>query len=316
MFMLPVDRRGFTNILFCALGGDGANMAAKLLFKVAVEELELDGACDAKYGSEKTGTATDVSLRLCQPGTPVRESGPTHRPHVLVVFRPELVRPLGLNRGLQPGALAIFNTTESPAAMRERLQLHSGRVVCVDAEGIARATGSRLNMPLTAAVAYALGFPIGPLLAAIEHAWPHARAANQAAFNAVVGAEAKVWFPEDGRFPLVDPLAPSGSIGYRNLLDGGAVDARYHTTAGRDNRVAGRGSVPVLNVEACNGCAICLTVCSDPGGLVWEHDRVIMIDTAFCKGCMRCVQVCPSTRRGQALQLPATGQEIPAEVSA
>jgi pyruvate ferredoxin oxidoreductase gamma subunit len=315
MFLLPVDRRGFTNILFSALGGDGANMAAKLLFKVAVEELELDGAYDAKYGSEKTGTATDVSLRLCQPGTPVRESGPTNRPHVLVVFRPELARPLGLNHGLQPGALAVFNTTESPTSMRELLQLHSGSIICIDAEGIARATGSRLNMPLTAAVAYALGFPIGPLLAAIEHAWPRVYAANRAAFQAVVGSEAKLTFSEDGRFPLADPLAPGGPIGYRNLLDGGAVDAACHTTAGRDNRVAGRGSVPVLNVEVCNGCAICLTVCSDPGGLVWEHDRVTMIDTAFCKGCMRCVQVCPTTRRGQALQLPATGRGIPAEVS-
>jgi pyruvate ferredoxin oxidoreductase gamma subunit len=315
MFLLPVDRRGFTNILFSALGGDGANMAAKLLFRVAVDELALDGAYDAKYGSEKTGTATDVSLRLCQPGTPVREAGPTDRPHILVVFRPELVRPLGLNRGLQPQALAIFNTTESPAAMRELLQLHSGSVVCIDAEEIARATGSRLNMPLTAAVAYALGFPIAPLLAAIERAWPHARAANHAAFNAVVGGKAKAVFTDDGRFPLVDALPPGGPIGYRNMLDGGAIDARYYTTAGRDNRVSGRGFVPILNVEACIGCAICLTVCSDPGGLIWEHDRVTKIDTAFCKGCMRCVQVCPSTGRGQALQLPVAGEVSPVEVS-
>ena len=55
---------------------------------------------------------------------------------------------------------------------------------------------------------------------------------------------------------------------------------------------------------ACIGCAICLTVCSDAGGLIWEHDKVTGIDTAFCKGCMRCVEVCPATGRGQALTLP------------
>ena len=66
-YVLPYqDELGFTNILMSALGGDGANMAAKLLFKIAVEKLDLDGGYDAKYGSEKTGTPTDVSIRLCR----------------------------------------------------------------------------------------------------------------------------------------------------------------------------------------------------------------------------------------------------------
>ena len=43
-YRLPYqDELGFTNILLTALGGDGANMAAKLLFKIAVEALDLDG---------------------------------------------------------------------------------------------------------------------------------------------------------------------------------------------------------------------------------------------------------------------------------
>jgi pyruvate ferredoxin oxidoreductase gamma subunit len=304
-FHLPVDSRGFTNFLFSALGGDGANMSAKLLFQVAVEELGLDGAYDARYGSEKTGTATDVSLRLCRRGTRIRESGPTNRPHVLAVFRPELIRTLELERGLERGALVIVNTSDPPVALRERLRLHSGTVICVDGEAIARATGARLNMPLTAVVAHAVGFPLVPLLAAIERAWPHARAANRVAFNQAIGAEVRASFAADGRFHLAEPLPPGGPIGYRNLSPGGAIDARYFSTAGRDNRIAGRGFVPVLDVDACIGCAICLTVCSDPGGLVWENDRVTEVDLAFCKGCMRCVQVCPSTGRGQALRLPA-----------
>jgi pyruvate ferredoxin oxidoreductase gamma subunit len=58
-YVLPYqDQLGFTNILMSALGGDGANMAAKLLIKIAVEKLDLDGGYDAKYGSEKTGTPT------------------------------------------------------------------------------------------------------------------------------------------------------------------------------------------------------------------------------------------------------------------
>jgi len=87
-YLLPYrDKDGFTNILLSGLGGDGANMAAKLLFKIAVLKMDLDGGYDAKYGSEKTGTPTDVSIRLCALGTPVRESGPTRHPHLLGVFR-------------------------------------------------------------------------------------------------------------------------------------------------------------------------------------------------------------------------------------
>ncbi len=101
------DDLGFTNILMSALGGDGANLAAKLLFKIAVEKLDLDGGYDAKYGSEKTGTTTNVSIRLAPYGTPVRESGPTRRPHMLSVFRELLIRTQDLVRGLQADATVM-----------------------------------------------------------------------------------------------------------------------------------------------------------------------------------------------------------------
>ena len=84
-------------------------------------------------------------------------------------------------------------------------------------------------------------------------------------------------------------------------LNGGTVDALTHTTINRDNRVAGRGRVPIFHPEACTSCGICLTVCSDPGGLLWREGRMQGIDPLFCKGCMRCVEVCPQTKKGKAL---------------
>ena len=99
-YQLPYrDDLGFCNVLISALGGDGANMAAKLLFKIGCEEFSLNGGYDAKYGSEKKGTPTDVSVRFCEAGTPVRQAGPTSAPHMLVVFHADLIRPLELNRG-------------------------------------------------------------------------------------------------------------------------------------------------------------------------------------------------------------------------
>jgi pyruvate ferredoxin oxidoreductase gamma subunit len=85
------------------------------------------------------------------------------------------------------------------------------------------------------------------------------------------------------------------------MLNGGTIDALTHSTRDRDNRLAGRGRVPEFHAESCNSCGICLTVCSDPGGLLWREGRMVGIDEHFCKGCMRCVEVCPETKKGKAL---------------
>ena len=99
--LLFADELGFCNILLSAIGGDGANMAAKMLFKLGVLKVGLDGGYDAKYGSEKKGTPTDVSVRFCKAGIVVRSVGPTTRPHILVAFHESLIRGLGLNIQLE-----------------------------------------------------------------------------------------------------------------------------------------------------------------------------------------------------------------------
>lgn len=305
-YQLPyTDQLGFCNVLMSAIGGDGANMAAKLLFNIAVSELNLDGAYDAKYGSEKKGTPTDVSLRLCTPGTSVRTSGPTDSPHILAIFRPGLITSLQLNRGLQDNATVIVNTQETPDAIREQLKLHSGTIITVDAETIAEDAHSRLNMPMVALVARVLGFPEEVLAGAVEKQWPFAAKANLAAFNAAYDNIAQKSFEVREDFPLVPPGSVArGKIGYLNMINGGSINALQHSTVNRNNQIAGYGFVPEFNVDACTGCAICMTVCSDPGGLIWKDGKVAGVDYAFCKGCMRCVEVCPESKYGKALVLP------------
>ncbi|HPU85192.1 MAG TPA: 2-oxoacid:acceptor oxidoreductase family protein [Candidatus Latescibacteria bacterium] len=309
-YQLPaIDRLGFCNVFLSAIGGDGANMSAKLLFKIAVTELDLDGAYDAKYGSEKKGTATDVSLRLCYKGTAVRTSGPTTTPHILAIFRPGLIETLQLNRGLQANATVIVNTTQTPDEIRDRLKMHSGRIVCVDAETIAEETGSRLNMPMMALVCRALRFPQEQVEAVIAKTWPYAKDANLGAFKAAYDGVNEKEFAPRADYPLLPPaLVARGQIGYLNMLNGGAIDAMTHSTVNRNNQVAGYGFVPTFDPSACTGCAVCMTVCSDPGGIVWKDGKVIGLDYAFCKGCMRCVEVCPQTKKGKALNRPEIAQ--------
>ncbi len=301
-YQLPYqDRRGFTNCLLSAIGGDGANMAAKLLFKIAAEELNLDGAYDAKYGSEKKGTPTDVSLRLCNFGNPVRESGPTNRPHILCAFRENLIRSLSLNRGLQENATVIVNTCNDPDFIREDLQLHSGTIIVLDAAKIALDTHSRLNMPMMAVLAHVLNFPEEAVVKKITQTWPRAVEPNIAAYQAAVGQIVSKTYAADGKYALVDPEEIREAPGYDNQLEGGAIDALTSSTIGRNNAYARSNPPPSFDRDVCIDCGRCFTVCPDPGAIVWKDDKMVGIDLHYCKACLRCVAVCPVTKKGKAL---------------
>ncbi len=284
-----------------ALGGDGANAAGKLLFQIAVDRLNLDGAFDSKYGSEKTGTPTDVSLRLCPLGTPVRESGPTVRPHILGIYRENLITRLKLNRGLQPNAHVLVNTERTPDEIYEELQLNSGTITVLPATRIVTETGSRLNIAMLGVVAQALQFPLDAVRDVLAKIWPAAKDKNLAALDKGIESATSKQFADTGRFPLVAPDVPRGAIGYKNMLNGGAIDARSWLSS-EMAPFPGTGSLPVFHREYCTDCGLCLVVCSDPGALIWKDKKMVGIGEVYCKGCLRCVEVCPSTKRGKALE--------------
>ncbi len=301
------DDLGFCNILLSAIGGDGANMAAKMLFKLGVLEVGLDGGYDAKYGSEKKGTPTDVSVRFCKAGTAVRAVGPTTRAHILVVFHESLIRPLALNKGLYANAIVIVNSTKSPEEVRDILELNSGRVICLDASKIAEETHSRLNMPMLAMLCNVLSFPAKVVEEAVKKQWPRAAEANVAAFRAAVSTAKEAQFGADGKYPLVEFSESRGGLGFLNMLPGGRIDALKHSTVERDNAEGRLGPNPIFDAEECTSCGMCLTVCPDPGAIVWKEKKMTGIDSKFCKSCMRCVEICPRT--GRALRDPHKKEE-------
>ncbi|MFA5864310.1 MAG: 2-oxoacid:acceptor oxidoreductase family protein [Phycisphaerae bacterium] len=311
-YRLPYkDELGFCNIIFSAIGGEGANMAAKLLFKLGVEMFDLDGGYDAKYGSEKKGTPTDVSVRFCDYGTPVRSAGPTTMPHFLVAFREFLIRPLSLNRGLQANATAIVNTTKSPEEIRDILQLNSGTVITLDATDIAAKTGSRLNMPMLAMLCNELKFDPEKIKDKIGKTWPKVAKANIAAYELAVAQSKRASFKDDNKYPLVAFKEHRDErIGYLNMESGGSIDATKFSTISKNNRLSGTGFYPKFDAAVCITCGMCLTVCSDPGSLKWVEGKMTGIDEKYCKGCMRCVSTCPTTKKGKALQFPSSEAEL------
>lgn len=295
------DSSGFCHVVLSALGGDGANATGKMLFQIAVNELGLDGAYDARYGSEKTGTPTDVSLRLCALGTPVRESGPTQQPHVLGVFRQNLIARLRLNRGLRADATVLVNSEDPPAVVRDQLQLHSGRIICLPATAITVETGTRLNIPMLAVVARALMFPIETVRQTLEKTWPAAAERNLKAFDLALECAVDEYFAADNKYALLPVNGTSrGAVGYLTMLNGGTIEAT-HWLSSEMPPFPGTGSVPVFHREACTDCGACFVVCSDPGSLIWVDKKLVGINEAYCKGCLRCVDVCPDSKKGKAL---------------
>jgi len=314
-YKLPfADELGFCNILLSAIGGDGANMAAKMLFKLGVMEMGLDGGYDAKYGSEKKGTPTDVSVRFCKDGTVVRSVGPTTHPHIMVAFHESLIKILRLNKGLHPNAIVIVNSKKPPEKVRDILELHSGTVICLDASKIAEETRSRLNMPMLAMLCEVLKFPADVVEKAVEKQWPRAAKANIAAFEAAASSAKKAEFAEDGKYPLVPYSRVRGELGYLNALPGGAIEALKYSTVKRNNSEARQGPCPIFNEDECTNCGMCMTVCADPGAISWKDKKMQGIDPSFCKGCMRCVVICPRT--GRALTDPHKKEEPKEAVTA
>ena len=51
--------------------------------------------------------------------------------------------------------------------------------------------------------------------------------------------------------------------------------------------------IPVIDQEKCNGCGLCISVCSC-NALVLVENVVTIIETIECGWCLQCEVVCPT----------------------
>ena len=64
----------------------------------------------------------------------------------------------------------------------------------------------------------------------------------------------------------------------------------------KDNKTGSwRTFTPVVDVEKCKGCGICVKACPEAGmGMHEKEGKVVAnINYEYCKGCMLCATVCP-----------------------
>ncbi|WP_460124588.1 2-oxoacid:acceptor oxidoreductase family protein [Stetteria hydrogenophila] len=157
-------------VRFHGRGGQGAVTAANLLVEAAVLEGKYAQAFP-HFGAERRGAPVVAFARISD--RPIDRHSQVRSPDVAVVLDPVLFSLVDVTEGLKPGGVVVVN---SPSRPRE---LKAGRVVCVDATGIARSLGlvvagwPVVNTGILGALVKATGLvSLESVVKAIKSRWP------------------------------------------------------------------------------------------------------------------------------------------------
>jgi pyruvate ferredoxin oxidoreductase gamma subunit len=302
----PVNEFGNFEIRMESIGGQGANLAGKILSEAAILDMGLNGISFASYGSEKKGTPVRAYVRLADSEREIRINSPVIEPHLLVIFAPVLVDVVPMMMGVKPGASIVANTTMSPEDARDALRVPGGTTLyCVDALGIAVSEKVRMNTTILGTIARAVDFFSKDLLEAgirrmFEKKYPALVEPNVRGFRRGYD-EAKIYkVPNDDKYEYVQfkPFQPK--LGWKNAPIGGAIVNPGNTVI-HDMSASRGGFIPRWHEEKCIQCGECDSVCPDqcvifvreesPNGV--QRQFFDHIEYMHCKGCLRCVEICP-----------------------
>ena len=123
-----------TEIRWHGRAGQGVVTAGELLAEVAMEEGKFFQAFP-EYGAERMGAPIKSYTRISD--EPIEFHCSILEPDMVIVVNSNLLGVVDLTEGLAPDGIAIVNTDQAPAAIRDGLGFHGGRVWCVDASKIA-----------------------------------------------------------------------------------------------------------------------------------------------------------------------------------
>lgn len=310
-----VNELGFFEIRLESIGGLGANLAGKMLAEAGVEGAGLNGVSFSSYGSEKKGSPVKAHIRFCDLNTPIRDTSPVERPHVVCVFHEALAKTVNVVSGIYADSIVLINSQKSPEQLKSTLNMLGGTIAVIDATGIALTEKNRVNMAMLGAT-----FRLCPFLdpdtmkdvirKSLESKYPQsvASALNtfERGYNEVVIQE----------FPLQDGLtmpefvrADTPVLGYETQSIGGVITNPGNSFL-KNLSISRSGMMPHFEVDDCIHCAQCDTVCPDLC-FVWEEQpdkkgRPQMflkgIDFQYCKGCLKCIEACPTDALSKVLE--------------
>jgi len=146
----------FQEIRWHGRGGQGAWTASGLLAKAAVHEGKYIQSFP-EFGPERMGAPLRAFTRISD--KPISMHCAIYTPDVVVVLDPTLLKTIPLTEGLAEDGVLVVNSRESPAEVREQLNLIGRKVWTVSATDIAvKILGRSItNTAMLGAVARATG---------------------------------------------------------------------------------------------------------------------------------------------------------------
>ncbi|MHA0856053.1 2-oxoacid:acceptor oxidoreductase family protein [Paenibacillus sp. CMAA1364] len=308
MVQLPkVNELGFFEIRMESIGGLGANLAGKMLAEAGVEGAGLNGVSFSSYGSEKKGSHVKAHIRFCDLDTPIRDTSPVERPHLLSIFHEALATTTNVISGIYADSIVLVNATKTPEQLKETMNMLGGTVAVIDATGIALAEKNRVNMAMLGAM-----FRLCPFLDAammkevirksLGTKYPQS---VEAALNTFDRGYHEViiqeFAMEEGVSLPVFTRTDNPVLGYETQPIGGLITNPGNSLL-KNLSISRAGMMPHFALDECIHCAQCDTVCPDLC-FVWEElpdkkGRPQMflkgIDYQYCKGCLKCIEACPT----------------------
>ncbi|WP_438432840.1 2-oxoacid:acceptor oxidoreductase family protein [Gorillibacterium sp. sgz500922] len=308
MSSLPrVNELGFFEIRLESIGGLGANLAGKMLAEAGVSGSGFNGVSFSSYGSEKKGSPVKAHIRFCEMGTPIRDTSPVERPHVVGVFHESLSKTVNVISGIYENSTVLVNSAKTPEELKAKMQLMGGTIAVVNATAIALEEKNRVNMAMLGAL-----FRLCPFLDAdqmkgvirksLESKYPQS---VQPALNTFQRGYDEVEFqtfavPEGLSMPEFKRW-DTPVLGYETQPIGGLVVNPGNSVL-KDLSISRSGLMPAFDEDKCIHCASCDTVCPD-FCFVWEEKpdkkgrpQLFLqgIDYQYCKGCLKCIKACPT----------------------
>jgi len=320
--VLPyTDENGYYEVRMESIGGLGANLAGKMLAELGALYMGLNASSFSSYGSEKKGSPVRAYVRFMENGGQILRNAPVHNPHLLAIFHEALMQRYPVFAGTKEESVTIVNTQSSKGQM-EKLCSVKGELICLDAAGIARECGCRLNMVMLGAMTAASGFldkdKLETLLTeSLGKKYPDQLKRNLDGIRGGYEAAEQILLQlrqqqaeGEKKIENVEKLlqSPAGcglcameepySGGFTHGM--GGVNCCPGNTAENDLSSSREGFIPVFHPEKCIHCGLCDTTCPDmvfrfEKG-VWKQKETLMNKGPvyqYCKGCLRCVEICP-----------------------
>ena len=111
---------GYYEIRMESIGGQGGNLAGKLVADAGIIQMGLNGVSFASYGSEKKGTPVKAFIKFAEPDCEIRVNSPVVEPNLLVIFHTNMAKTVPVMSGVKPGAKVIVNTPLPCSEVRDK----------------------------------------------------------------------------------------------------------------------------------------------------------------------------------------------------